>query len=286
MKRANALLALVVVLIFLLLLNFAGQPVTPEARLVQAWYDALCHPEADQSPLWRFTWRGNLSEEQLKDAIARYRAILGLPQPCDPVVDVNVIYFQWLPPELVSTFERIKFVAVNVYGGTRPSEPNLIGSEQTGVHVLYSRSGDVHILPRFLAQSPLGIYPAQQPIALYNNDGLFMGRATVTQAARRTDVRLGIPVRLEADRPWGRYEVHVFMNGIEVIPEFYEDVLPLADQASYMRPSEDGVEAGSVLEGVVWVLMPEEVYSLRVGFEIFQTPWDMRPLTAITDVKF
>ncbi|MEZ4671068.1 MAG: hypothetical protein R3E39_24450 [Anaerolineae bacterium] len=284
----NILLVALICVIFGMLMVFAGQPITPEAELVQQWYEALCNPGSDQAPLWELTWRGDMSQAQLKEAIEHYRERGGLPQPCKPVVDVNVIYFQWIPPELHSSYERIKFVAVNVYGEGRPTERNLIGSEQTGVHVLFDGSGKAFILPRFLAQSPLGIQETGDVIPLYNNDGLLMGNAQVTgeviRLQRFDEVRLGVPLRLEATSNWGRYEAHVFVNGLEVIPEFYGDVLPPEEQERFLPPAQDAVSRVTEMRGVLWVQAKEPVTSLHVGFEIFQTPWDMRPLPALVRV--
>lgn len=288
MNRFDAALTLLIAVIFLLLMTFAGQPVTPEAARVQQWYDALCDPTLDQSPLWDWTWRGSWTISQLQDAFARYRVRTGLPEPCTPRVNHNVIYFNWLPPTLSAAVERIKFVAVNVYGTGRPTEPNLIGSVQTGVHVLYDHEGQSRIFPRFFALSPLGVHPTHQPVPLHNNDGLLMGQVEVTgfpfPYERAGEIRLAVPLRLTAHRPWGRYEIQAFINGIEVIPEYYSDVLPLEEQARFLPPAADSIAAAQVVEGLFYVMVLEPVTDFHLAITTYQTPWDMRPLPVLIDV--
>ena len=62
MNRPNVLLTVLIGITFILLMLFAGQPITPEADLVQQWYDIICDPNANQALLYELTYRADESD--------------------------------------------------------------------------------------------------------------------------------------------------------------------------------------------------------------------------------
>jgi hypothetical protein len=291
MNRLNALLTLFVGIIFVLLMYFDGQPITSEADLVQLWYDTLCHPDDNQSLLYELTWRDDQSDDQLQAIIDAYRAANGFKNGCVAVENHNIIYFQSIPPELESTVERIKFVAVNVYAPDKPAEPNHVYSVQFGVHVLFYKTGAVKILPEFIPDSPLGLHKGLTPVTLYNNDGLLMGQVQLTgeliQIPQRDLVRYGIQLQLSTERTWGRCWIRIYADSIEVAPERFADVLPVYLQASFSPASIENLPANKVTKGIVWFSLPNpaHVTDVRVSIDAYQTLWDLRAIPVTLKVE-
>ncbi len=282
MNRFNLFLTAVIAVIFVLLMIFAGQPLTPEADLVQRWYTTLCNPTADPSFLLRWTWRGQLSDAQLQAAVNAHRANNNFTAGCTAVVNHNVIYFQWIPPELTATVERIKFVAVNVTPAGQTPNPNHISSLINGVPVLYYKNGDVKILPHFIPDSPLGLHTTSAPVPLYNNDGLLMGQVrlngAIIQLSADDAVRLGVPLVLSTNRTWGQYWIRFYADGVEVAPERFTNVLPADQQPTFLLPVYEYIPAGTELQGIVWFSVRHLPTSIRLGVEARQTIWDMPTL--------
>lgn len=282
MNRFNILFTAIIAILFVLLMLFAGQPLTPEADLVQRWYNAFCDPTSDQSPLYDLTWRGDLTDAQFQVAVDMYRVINNYVNGCTAVVNHNIIYFQWIPPELQDGFERIKFVAVNVYPGGVEQTPNHVLSIRTGVHVLYDHAGRAYILPRFINTSPMGLPTTTGPVALYNNDGLPMGQVKIDgpliNAQQNGVEHIGIPISLSTSRAWGHYWVRIYADGIEVAPDLYADVLPPEQQASFLNTMGQDLLPNSVTSGVVWFTAPRSFTDIRVSVDASQTLWDIRAL--------
>jgi hypothetical protein len=90
MNRDTMLFSGLICIVFVLLMVFAGQPITPETDLVQHWYDALCNPAANQAPLYLSTWRSDQSDEQLQMIVAAYRAANGYTDGCTAIVNPNI----------------------------------------------------------------------------------------------------------------------------------------------------------------------------------------------------
>jgi hypothetical protein len=284
MNRLNVALTVVIGILFALLMLFAGQPMTPEADLVQRWYDTLCDPTANQALLYELTWRADESDAQLKAIINEYRLNNAFTNGCTAVENHNIIYFQAIPPELAATVERIKFVAVNVYAPDAPADPNHVISVQFGVHVLFYKSGTVKILPQFMPDSPLGLHQGLAPITLYNNDNLLMGQVQLNgaliQIPQNDLVRYGIPLQLSTERAWGRCWIRVYVDGLEVTPERFADILPADQQELFMPASVENLPANKVAKGVVWFSLPSATHpkDVRISLEAYQTLWDLRAL--------
>ncbi|MCA0452363.1 MAG: hypothetical protein LCI00_00085 [Chloroflexi bacterium] len=282
MNRVNVIFTAVIGVLFALLMVFAGQPITPEAELVQRWYDAFCNPALDQSLLYDLTWHGDLSDAQLKAAIDASRVMNNYALGCTATVNHNIIYFQWIPPELRGSFKRIKFVAVNVYPLGAEQTPNHVLSVRSGVHVLYDSSGHASILPRFIANSPLGLHTTAEPVQLYNNDGLLMGEARINgplMTSQQNGVEhIGIPISLSASRAWGSYWIRVYADGVEVVPDYYADVLRPDLQAGFLSAMGENFPIGSVISGVLWFTPPHPPTDIRVSVDAYQTLWDLRAL--------
>lgn len=291
MNRLNVLLTLVVAVLFVLLMRFAGQAITPEADLVQQWYDELCKPSADQSLLYELTWRGDQSDAQLKTILDAYRASSGFTNGCTAVENHNIIYFQSIPPELSATVERIKFVAVHVYALDKPTDPNHVISVQYGVHVLFYKTGVVKILPQFIPDSPLGLDEGLAPVTLYNNDGLLMGQVQLNgkliQIPQNDLVRYGIPIQLTTGRAWGRCWIRIYVDSIEVAPERFADILPSDQQAAFLPASIENLPANKLTQGVVWFSLPNTAHpaDVRISLEAYQTLWDLRALPVTLKVQ-
>lgn len=282
MNRANILFTAIIAILFLLLMLFAGQPLMPEADVVQQWYNAFCDPTSDQSPLYDLTWRGDLTDAQLQAAVDAYRVINNYVNGCTAIVNHNIIYFQWMPPELRDVFERIKFVAVNVYPVGVEQTPNHVLSIRTGVHVLYDHAGKPYILPRFIPDSPLGLHTTAEPVALYNNDGLLMGEVQLAGALMTSQQNgvehIGIPIRMSTSRAWGHYWVRIYVDGVEVAPDLYADVLRPDQQASFLNAMGENFLVGTVINGVLWFTAPHPPTDIRISVEAYQTLWDIRAL--------
>ncbi|MBA3869189.1 MAG: hypothetical protein H0X30_08545 [Anaerolineae bacterium] len=291
MKHLNVMLTLVVVVLFVSLMRFAGQPITPEADLVQQWYDELCRPTADQSLLHELTWRGDESDTQLQAIFDAYRSANDFSNGCTAVENHNIIYFQSIPPELASTIERIKFVAVNVYQPDKENIPNHVISVQFGVHVLFYKTGVVKILPQFMPDSPLGLHQGLAPVTLYNNDGLLMGQVQLNgaliQIPQNDLVRYGIPIQLSTARAWGRCWVRIYADGIEVATERFADILPTDQQAAFLPASIENFPANDLTQGVVWFSLPNTIHptDVRISVDAYQTLWDLRALPATLKVQ-
>lgn len=288
MNRLNLVLTLVIGLLFGLLMVFAGQPLTPEGELVQRWYNALCDPTIDQTPLFDWTWRGDLSDEQLQTAVDAYREANNLLGGCTAVVNHNIIYFQWVPPELSQTYERIKFVAVNVYPIDGAQTPNHVLSIRAGVHVLFDYRGRGFIYPRFLPVSPLSIVEPHTAVKLYNNDGLAMGTAEVIglpMLSQQNGVEhVGIPIRLSTSRAWGHYWVRLYANGVEVTPDRYADVLRPDQQASFFAAMGENIPEKTDIAGILW-FTASEASDIRIAVDAYQTLWDMRAIPVMMRVE-
>jgi len=284
MKRVDLALTVIVVAVGCLLIVNAGQPITPEAQIVGEWYDALCREEPDFDTLLRLTWRGDLTDEQLRDAIMHYRTSRQMAIRCVPVIDHDLIFFQWIPPELAATVERIKFVAVNVYPADAASEPNHILSIGAGVHVVFFKSGEVRLAAGFLG-TPLTIGDSEM---LYNNDGLPMGTARVRDPAiivpEGNSTLVGVPVTLSPSRTWGSYTIRLFAEFVEAEAVNSPDDLPQPYRMGFIAAYGEGVSENSAQEGMVWFRLLNPLDHLQVSFEANQTPWDMRPLPTYTDV--
>jgi hypothetical protein len=284
MSRLNLLLTIILSILFILLMLFAGKPITPEAQLVQQWYDALCNPAANQAPLYELTWRADESDAQLQAIIDAYRANNGFAKGCIAVENHNIIYFQAIPSEVAATIERIKFVAVNVYAPDAPADPNHVISVQYGVHVLFYKSGAVKILPQFMPDSPLGLHQGLSPIILYNNDNLLMGQVQVTgglmQIPQNDLVRYGIPIQLSPVHAWGRCWIRVYVDGIEVAPERFADILPADQQATFMPAFVENLPANKIVKGIVWFSLPSANHptDVRISVDAYQTLWDLRAI--------
>ncbi len=284
MNRVNLWLTLIVGILFILLMQFAGQPITPEAALVDQWYQAFCNPTVDQSLLYTLTWRGNLSDSQLQTTVDAYRAANGFAQGCTPVENHNIIYFQSIPAELSDSIERIKFVAVNVYAPDQPHTPNHVLSVQYGLHVLFYKNGVVKILPQFIPDTPLGLHHGLTPLLLYNNDGLLMGQVQLTGQLIRIPqsdvVRYGIPLQFSTLHTWGRGWFHIYADGLQVQPERFADILPPDQQATFLPPFIEDIPANTLRQGVVWFSLPTNAPppDVRITLDAYQTVWDLRGL--------
>lgn len=282
MNRLNALFTVIIAAVFALLMLFAGQPITPEAELVERWYQALCNPAANQSPLLEHTWRGDLTDAQLMAAVEAHRVLNNYTNGCTAVVNHNIIYFQWIPPELWDTIERIKFVAVNVYPTGAEQTPNHVLSVRSGVHVLYDHTGRAYILPRFIPDSPLGLHTTAEPVTLYNNDGLPMGEVQITgplMTSQQNGVEhIGIPLTMSTIRAWGSYWVRIYADGVEVSPDLYVDVLRPDQQASFLNAMGENFPIGTVISGVLWFTPPHPPTDIRISVDAYYTLWDLRAL--------
>jgi hypothetical protein len=287
MRRFDLLLTLVVVGIGLMLIASAGQPVTPEAELVGRWYTALCAQQADFETLEALTWHGGLSDEAFREAIIRYRDSGQIAIPCEPVIDHDLIFFQWIPLELGTTVERIKFAAVNVYATDAGHEPNHILSVRAGVQIVFFKSGDAKIIAGFLGIPLMDSAASGELVTLFNNDGLTMGTARVTDAAMIASsgdmTFVGVSVELNPSRTWGSYTIRLFSDDVQVEGVKAADDLPEAYREGFIPAYGEGIEAGKTVEGVVWFRTNSASNAVRVSFEANQTPWDMRPLSAFAD---
>ncbi len=283
MNRLNLLLTLIIGVIFVTLMFFAGQSVTPEADLVQRWYDALCNPKTNQAMLYTFTRRGreSQSDTQFQAIIDAYRAANGFTNGCTAVENHNIIYFQSIPPELSTTVDWIKFVAVNVFAPDQPHDFNHVLSMRFGVHVLFYKNGVVKILPHFMPDSPLGLIQRRDLIALHNNDGLLMGWVQQTgdliQIPQSDIVRYGIPLQFSPVRALGMTWVRVYADGIQVEAERFANVLPDALQAAFLPAFIENLPANQVKQGIIWFTLPNtgQPADVRISVDAYQTLWDM-----------
>jgi len=281
MNRLNALLTLVIAVIFVLLMFFAGQPITPEADLVNQWYAAICNPQANQSVLYDLTWRGYESDAQLQAIIDAFRSTNGFSDGCTAIENHNFIYFQSIPSELANAVDWIKFVSVNVYRPDQPHQPNHVYSIEFGVHVLFYKNGVVKILPHFIPDSPLGLQQGPSPITLYNNDGLLMGQVQLTgeliQIPHDDLVRYGIPLQFSPVRAWGRAWVRIYVDGIQVTLERFKDILPVDQQPAFLPAFIENWPANKIQQGSVWFSLPNTAHpsDVRLSVDAYQTLWDM-----------
>ncbi len=283
MNRLNVLLTLIIGVIFVVLMFFAGQPVTSEASLAQRWYDTLCNPKANQALLYTFTRRGreSQSDTQFQSIVDAYRVANGFTNGCTAVENHNIIYFQSIPPELSTTVERIKFVAFNVFASDQPHDFNHVLSIRFGVHVLFYKNGSIKIIPNFIPDSPFGLYQGREPIALYNNDGLLMGWLQLTgdliQIPQNDIVRYGIPLQVSPVRALGMTWVRVYADGIQVEAERFANVLPDAMQASFLPAFIENLIPNQVKQGIIWFTLPNigQPNDVRISVDAYQTLWDM-----------
>ncbi len=267
----------------------AGRPITPEADLVQRWYDALCSPSANQAPLYLTTWRGEQSDEQLQRIVDAYRAANGYTEGCTAIVNPNIIYFEAIPSELQSTVERIKFVAVRVFLPDQPHDDPDSLAVGTSVHVLFLKNGTVKILPYFMPESPLGIYTGLTPITLYNNDGLVMGQVqlngSLIQIPESDFIRLGIPLQMSTARNWGGAWIRIYADDLEVTTEPYAHMLPTDLQAGFLPRFLEPIAANQVVQGIIWFTAPHLPADIRLSIDATQTGWDMPGIPMMLKVQ-
>ncbi len=291
MNRFNWVFTLVIGIIFVLLMFFAGQPITPEADLVQRWYDTLCNPAANQLLLYAFTWRGSESDTEFQTIIDAFRANYGYTNGCTAVENHNIIYFQSIPPELASAVDQIKFVAFNVFAPDQPHDLNHVLSIRAGVHVLFYNDGAIKILPHFIPDSPLGLYQGLEPVTLYNNDGLLMGQVYRTgdliQIPQNDVVRYGIPLQFSTVHNLGMIWIRIYADGIQVEAERFANVLPDAFQDSFLPAYIENLAADKVVKGVIWFPLPNtgQPADVRISVDMYQTIWDMPGLPIIIKVQ-
>ncbi|MBI1280843.1 MAG: hypothetical protein GC179_22150 [Anaerolineaceae bacterium] len=291
MNRLNMFFTLLLSVIFVALMFFAGQPITKEADLVQQWYDTLCNPAANQSLLYIYTQRGSQTDAQLQTIIDAYRAANEFTNGCTAIENPNVIYFQPVPPELSTTVDRIKFVAVNVFAPDQTHDFNHVLSVRFGVHVLFYKNGTVKILPHFMPDSPLERYQGRTPVALYNNDGLLMGSVQLTgdliQIPQADIVRYGVPLQFSPVHAWGSGWIRIYADDIEVSAERYADVLPAALQASFLPEFLENLPAHKETQGVVWFTLPNTGHPVDIHITVsaYQTLWDMPALPSVIKVQ-
>lgn len=289
MKRFNLLFTVVIGVIFILLMFFADQPITPEADLVQRWYDTFCSPKANQSLIYTYTWRGNLTDTQLQVIMDMYRSANNYLSGCAAVVNPNIIYFEAIPTELASTVDRIKFVAVNLYAPDQPHDSNHILSIRTSVHVLFYKNGRVKILPHFIPDSPSGLHQGSTPVNLYNNDGLLMGQVQLNgdliQVPEGTYFYIGIPLRISTVREWGNAWVRLYADNIEVTPITYIPSLPEGYRNNVITEFPEAFAANQVTDGFVWFAAAQMPADLRLSIDANQTRWDMPGLPIMLKVR-
>jgi len=281
MNRFNLLFTLLIGVLFVALMFFADRPITPEADLVEQWYDALCNPTANQSMLYLYTWRGGETDAELQTVIDAYRAANDFTNGCTAIENHNVIYFQSIPPELTATVDRIKFVAVDVFAPDQSHDFNHVLSIRFGVHVLFYKNGTVKILPHFMPDSPLGLYQGREPIALYNNDGLLMGTVELTgpliSMPQNDIVRYGIPLLFSPVRALGMTWVRIYADGIQVEAERFANVLRDALQPSFLPAFIENLSANQDKKGIIWFTLPNkgQAPDVRISIDMYQTLWDM-----------
>jgi hypothetical protein len=288
MKRFNLYFTLLIAAIGAYLIVNAGEPVTPEAEIVQTWYNTLCSRQPDFDTLLRLTWHGDLTDEEFQDTIIRYRESGQMNPLCIPVIDHDLIFFQWIPPALNNQVESIKFVAVNVYDSDSNWEPNHILSVRTGIHVVFFKTGAAQVVAGFLGV-PLDDAPLQKTTQLFNNDGLDMGTARVTGAItiipQDETTFVGVQVELQPSRTWGNYTIRLFTDYVQAAGINAAELLPEESRAGFIAASGEGLAANELIEGMVWFQVRGAVGDLRLSFEASQTPWDMRPLPAFVEVQ-
>ncbi len=289
MNRFNLLLSLFVTAIFVLLMFFAGQPITSEADLVQRWYDTFCNPAVNQSLLYIYTWHGDQSNSQFQTTVDAYRAANNYAQGCTAVVNHNIIYFESIPSELAATVDRIKFVAVNVYAPGEEQDRNHILSIRTSVHVVFYKNGIVKILPHFIPDSLLGLQPNATAVALHNNDGLLMGQIEINgsliQIQQSDSLLVGIPLRFSGVRRWDSAWIRIYADGVEVAPVNYADALPEDQRTTFLSEFPESLDANLALQGVVWFSAPHMPADLRLSIDVNQTRWDMPGIPIMIKVK-
>jgi hypothetical protein len=89
---------------------------------------------------------------------------------------------------------------------------------------------------------------------------------------------IGIPITMTTIRAWGSYWVRIYVDGIEVSPDLYADVLRPDQQATFLNAMGENFPIGTVISGVLWFTPPFPPTDIRISVDAYYTLWDLRAL--------
>lgn len=254
MSRQSILMigaTLVVLIIGVAMFALAGQPMTPEAEIAQAWLAALCDDRTDD--LYALSAvPAAMDRAQFEQRVQNYRNSGEIPNPCAGQANINLIRAVPVPVSLREQVAEISFFSeatlLGTDGGQRATIPLWLYHQVDGQWLVWSS---------FLGPTPETPVAPGEIGALLDTNGLMVGTVQITAPAvvypAANEVWIGIPLNLQSfTRPWEQYRAQLFVGSRPADTFDQAEQLPEEWRTDFLRSTGGYNPQNLQWSGVMW----------------------------------